>query len=260
MGSNPWIGWKEIVAHPNSPAGGGGPGRSKNVHPLGSNLTLQTAGMFERFPDIPKLWDESVNLGTKTQSIVKDLARVDWLGNLDTKGLEGNWHELYYVWFFETSPTSLGKWSMDEGVPLVTITSAAYAHDLQRKPNYKETLAKFKKEHPDLKAIKVGDTTNNYFRFTGEGSATGKYNALEWFMGSYETKVVVSSVDLKSGSVKIRVEVLNISRWQSGTRMPKAFMNKGLPAYLIKDAPREALGPGGTFKQKFIWEDTVQYN
>jgi hypothetical protein len=259
MGDNPWIGWKGLIAHPSSPLGGGGPGRFRSAKLLGRGITIPNAGSLGRFPDLGQIWNQASNLLDKSLSVVQDLARVDWLGSFDTTGLEGDWHRLYLVWFFEKTPTDLGAWSAEDGVPLVTITSKGYVHDLKQKPHYQETLTKFKKEHSDFGKIKVGAQTTNSFSFTGEGSASGDYDALEWFMGSYDTTVTVVSADSKTRSIKIKVVVSNISHWQSGTRLPKSFINKGLPPFLVSDAPRNAFGPGGTFKQKFIWEDTIRY-
>lgn len=192
--------------------------------------------------------------------ILEQLASVDWPGTLDTEGLEGDWHGLYLAWFFETSPSGIGEWGYDEdGIPLVTITSEGYVHDLRAKPHYQETIDRFKEQFPDIGKIHVGDRISNPFYFTGPGSASGDYNALEWFMGSYRTEMIVQCVDLDERKVYVKVIVSNTSHWESGTRLPQSFIDRGLPPYLIQDAPREAPGPGGTFNQKFIWEDSIQY-
>ncbi len=93
------------------------------------------------------------------------------------------------AWACETSPSGLGVWGIEAGEPLVTITSGGYIDDLKSKPHYHETLNKFKKEHPNINIIRIHDFTKNNFRFTGPGSASGKYNALEWFLGSYDMTI-----------------------------------------------------------------------
>jgi hypothetical protein len=260
MDKHPWIGWQGVIAHPASPAGGGGPGRFRIPTPLNNGVTLSNIGSLDSPPNLLELWNAFKALGISAESVLEDLTRVDWLGTFDTAGLEGDWHKLYVIWFFELSPASVGTWSVEGGVPLVTITSKGYVNDLKKKPNYQESLNLFKQKYPDLKAIKVGSLITNNFTFTGEGSASGKYSALEWFMGSYQTMITATSNSQTTKSVTVKVEVSNTSHWQSGTRLPRSFINKGLPPYLVRDAPRTAFGPGGTFKQKFIWNDTIQYD
>ncbi|MBC7911111.1 MAG: hypothetical protein H7Y30_11455 [Pyrinomonadaceae bacterium] len=262
MSDSSWIGWQGIIAHPNSPAGGSGPGGSRSPRPLGLSFSFHfSVRLYVRLPArLSQVLNDAAELSQKTVGIIKDLAMVEWTGILDETGLEGEWRLLTVIWFLEYEPPGLGKWSIEAGVPLVTITSEDYAHDLQKKPNYQETLQKFKQEHPILAVIKAGDQTSNDFLFTGKGSASGKYNALEWFMGSYHTDVTAISTNLKAKSVKVHVKVSNTSHWQSATRLPKSFIDKGLPRYLVPNADRKKIWPGGTFKQNFIWEDTIKYN
>lgn len=255
-GRTPWDGWQG-VAHPASMAGGGGPGWFRGLAPLDAGVVA--VGLLDLPTTLLGWWDSAKKLGINTANTFEDLARVDWLGNFDTAGLEGDWYALYLIWFFELSPSSVGQWSVEDGVPLVTITSAGYIHDLKGKPNYREALNLFKSTYPNLATVSEGASVTHNFRFTGQGSASGTYNALEWFMGSYSTKITAGSRNSATHRLTVHVEVSNISRWQSGTRMPQSFINRGLPRYLVADAPRSAVGPGGTFKQKFIWDDTIQY-
>lgn len=200
----------------------------------------------------------------------RELARVRWWDALDTTGLHGDWLALYNVWFFETSPTTLGTWSISkEGNPLVTITSPDYINDLKAKPHHQQVRGAFMEKFPDISTIKPGDkfpadgNDKEYDTarapFTGTGTTTGDYNALEWFLGSYATSMEVTSVDPVTKTIKVRVVVNNKSHWQSGTRVPQSFRNRGFPDYLIPNSRRSDPGPGGTFEQDFVWEETIQY-
>lgn len=196
----------------------------------------------------------------KVKKLAASLTRVRWDGIVDTKGLQADWHRLWGVWFFETSPPDLGRWTTrSDGAPEVVITSPDYAHDLQSRPQYAAVRAQFAREHPDFDQITPGASTTSRFTFTGPGTATGDYNAVEWFMGSYETRMTVTGVDRASREVIVDVDVHNESHWESGTRVPAVGQAAGLPRYLVPDQARDDLGPGGTFHQRFVWEDRIRY-
>jgi len=201
----------------------------------------------------------------KVRTLGEKLVQVQWTGIVDTTGLKANWHDLWLVWFFETAPNDLGVWSNHD--THVTITRPDYIDDIKSRPHYKKCIAEFKKQYPNLNKIKANDvlkepltkTPGYLFRFTGQGTATGKYNAVEWFLGSYRTNMKVQSVNVKLKQVSVVVSVSNLSHWESATRVPAVGQNAGLPKYLMKNAPRSELGPGGNFEQEFVWKETIQY-
>jgi WXG100 family type VII secretion target len=195
------------------------------------------------------------DLVDKAEFLARKLLAVQWSDIVDTEGLKGDWLNLFSVWFFETRPASLGVWGEKNGTPIVTITDPNYVDDLKNKPNYAEAIQALKTKYPNLK---VGDSIRHSFRFTGPGTTTGEYNALEWFLGSYSTTITVTAVDSVTGQATVDVQILNLSHWASGTRMPQQFQDIGLPEFLIPDAPRGNFGPGGDFYQEFVWEDTIQ--
>ncbi|HFQ94444.1 MAG TPA: WXG100 family type VII secretion target [Anaerolineae bacterium] len=199
--------------------------------------------------------DKGSDLLNKAEFLARKLAAVQWSDIVDTEGLKGDWLNLFAVWFFETKPSSLGVWGEKNDTPIVTITDPNYIDDLKNKPNYAEAIQALKTKYPNLK---VGDSIRHPFRFTGPGTTTGEYNALEWFLGSYSTTITVTAVDPVTGQATVDVQVLNLSHWESGTRMPQQFQDIGIPEFLIPDAPRGDFGPGGNFYQEFVWQDTIR--
>lgn len=193
--------------------------------------------------------------------IVDDIGRVDWNGSWDTEGLEGDWGALYGAWALGTRPDDFGQWSTnpDDGKDLVTITSDGYINDLKSKPNYDETLDVFRNTYPSIDDLAVGDTISNMFLFTGQGTTTGDYNALEWFLGSYGTTVTVTGINRETGEVTVDVNVRNRSHWESGTRVPGSWQDRGIPPYLIPNGFGDVTGLGETYWQEFVWEDQIQY-
>jgi hypothetical protein len=176
---------------------------------------------------------------------------------IDNKGLKANWQWLWTVWLLETTPSELGTWSTD-GTNVI-ITRSDYTSDLRSRPQHAVALQKFKTEHPDFSKIKIGDTSSSFFQFTGEGTATGNYNAVEWFMGSYQIQMEVIRMDPASLTVTLKFVITNLSHWESATRTPKVFQNAGMPKYVLSDKPRSAFGPGGDFSQRFVWAEQLKY-
>ena len=191
------------------------------------------------------------------KDIIGDLLRVNWSAPFDTEGLEGNWASLFFVWFFEQSSPELGEWNGDE----VTITSEEYINDFKSKRTYKDTINKLK--NTDINNLKVGDQFSGEFEFDGEESTKSDedaYNMLEWFIGSYNLEIKVTEIDRVNNTVKVEGVVRNESDWESATRIPGSWQEDyNLDKSILKNAPRKDLGPGGTFTQKFVWEEVIQY-
>ncbi|MFE8604093.1 LysM peptidoglycan-binding domain-containing protein [Archangium violaceum] len=185
------------------------------------------------------------------------LLEVKWSDIVDTKGLKADWHSLWVIWLLELSPGSLGKWSEDGTV--VEITSQDYISDLRSRSHHKKALQHFKREHPSLGAIKVGASSSLPFSFTGPGTATGEYTALEWFLGSYTTKMSVTAVSAAAREVTLKIVVENESHWESATRTPAVFRKAGSPKYFVADATRKKSLVGGDFTQRFIWSEKLKY-
>lgn len=192
-----------------------------------------------------------------------DLTRVDWMGPFNTTGLKADWGRMFFIWFCELSPADLGIWSRNGDAATVTITEGTgpeYIYDLRNKPYHLRAMNQFRAEYPDFESLEVGNHTRSGFRFTGEGTATGNYNQLEWFLGSYGIDIEVVGVNHDTKQVFVRVTVSNTSHWESATRIPQRGMDAGLPPSLVSDMPREDCGPGGDFAQLFIWQETINYD
>jgi len=89
--------------------------------------------------------------------------------------LKADWNYLWAVWLFELAPKDLGQWSSDKTE--VTITSSDYISDLKSRPAYKDAIAAFKKQYPQLSAIKPGAILGTskkpgyLFQFVGQAAA-----------------------------------------------------------------------------------------
>ncbi len=190
-------------------------------------------------------------------AIFNDLARVDWQGIHRDQGLKADWFKLWGTWLFEEKPKSLGTWDKTaDGKDRVTVTDPAYLEDLASRPHQAEAQADFLKKFPNPKP---GDTLTVPYRFTGPGTAVdGQYTAVEWFIGSYDTKVTCKSVDPVTGKAELEFEVTNQSHWWSASRTPSSFQEKGLPENVINDRPRDTgFGLGGNFVQRYVWSKSV---
>jgi RHS repeat-associated protein len=196
------------------------------------------------------LYQQTLNLGGK-------LLDVDIAGAVNTENLEGNWLQFYFVWFFETSPDDLGEWGDLDGTPVVTITSEDFVNDLKSKPNYEETSQLLRDACPIADSSCIGTSIENHFIFTGPGTTTGNYDPVEWYLGSYKTEMTITGVDLEANQLIVDVTVTNLSHWQSGTRVPQSFQDQGFSPYLIPNVSRDAMGMGGNYYQRFIWEDII---
>jgi hypothetical protein len=191
---------------------------------------------------------------------VQELSTVDLDGLLDEAGLQADWLALTEVWFFEESPQALGRWGTCNGVPCVTITSRDYVDDIRSRPTYQEAIDAFKTARPTPGSVSIGTVFRHSFQFTGPGSASGDYNAVEWFLGSYTLEFTVTAIDPATRSVTVDVVAANRSRWGSATRLPQEYHRRyGVPAELVPDMPRSTALPGGDFEQRFVWTDSIIY-
>lgn len=226
-----------------------------------SSVEVDTNGNADESNNSGGIIDWLSDTASDAWDLLEDISRVDWNGTWDTEGLEGDWGALYGAWALGTRPDDFGVWSTrpDDGKDLVTITSEGYINDLKSKPNYNETIEKFKNEHPSIDELAVGDTVSNPFIFTGQGTTTGDYNALEWFLGSYNTTMTVTGIDRESGTITVETKVINRSHWESGTRVPGSWQEIGIPPYLIPNGFGDITGLGETYWQEFVWEDQIQY-
>jgi Domain of unknown function (DUF4157) len=190
----------------------------------------------------------------------EELSTVDIDGILDEAGMEADWLALTEMWYFEESPQDLGQWVTNNGRPCVIITRRDYIDDLRSRPAYLEAAEAFRKAYPDPGAVPVGTTFRHDFHFTGPGSASGQYNAVEWFLGSYTLEFTVTAVDPATRTVTVDVVAGNRSRWGSATRLPEEYHRRyGVPTELVPDVPRAAWGPGGDVEQRFMWTDELSY-
>lgn len=197
----------------------------------------------------------------KAAEVATDLSQVDWTAVFDTTGLQGDWASLFAVWFFEQSPPDLGVW---EGGSVTISEETARGrfliNDLKSRPQYQTGLERFRQKFPTVETIKPGDNHGHSFVFTGPGTAEkGKYTIVEWFLGSYTTTFTVTEINPAEQEVSLEVTIKNSSTWQSGTRMPRRFQERGIPPYLVPNEPREGVLPGGDFHQKFIWREKLSY-
>lgn len=205
---------------------------------------------------------------SKPASIIHDLARVDLEGITRDDGLKADWGKLWGVWLFEEKPASLGTWDKtSEGVDRVTVTDQDYIDDVAGRPHQKAALDEFLKQHPNPKpgdklTTKLDDGTTHegsLYAFTGPGTVEGgDYTAAEWFLGSYNTTIECTGVDPKTGKPELQFQVTNTSHWESATRLPQSFQDKGLPPSLVGNHGRdEGTGLGGDFIQRYQWTQTV---
>ncbi len=182
--------------------------------------------------------------------LLGDLSRVDFEGIRRRDALRADWFKLTRTWFFEGKPPELGAWSKDpDGVDRLTLTRPDYTADLASKPTFKQAAQALRARSP----LSPGDSVTASFEFTGPGSASGEYDALEWFLGSYDLTLTVEDVDAQTGKVRVRAEVENRSNWESATRVPESFQAHGWPGSLFHDAKRSDHGLGGNFRQTFRW-------
>jgi hypothetical protein len=194
-------------------------------------------------------------------TVLKTLSQIDYEGAFSTKGLKAPWPSMFSIWGLERSPPQLGVYSQEKApdgttTSFVTISREDFAHDFRSKPTYQETLKKFNETYPDMRTAKVGDSVSVPFSYTGQGTTTGEYDALESFVGSYTMKATFRGIDEKTGKAKLDFSVENKSHWQSGTRIPKTWQDQGWPPYLVPNYER-GTGIGGNITQRYIWSDVV---
>jgi hypothetical protein len=229
----------------------------------------------ETFPELNAKFQKALDYLGKAQTLVRKLTEVDYGAIVDMEGLEGDWGALFWAWVYEASPLEIGEWSdttpsdiaemanwSDTNIPIVTITSGGYVHDIKSRVHYHKTMDKFIANHCADGKVEVGDFSTGGFTFTGPGSAnedTEDYQAMEWFLGSYDIRITAIAVDQANRSVTVRVNVLNESDWSSGTRVPAVGQAAGFPPCLVDDTRREEWGPGGSMRQNFVWEETFNY-
>ncbi len=208
------------------------------------------------------------NLPPVQRQIIENLLNVQWLAPFDSTGLEGDWYGLYWAWVLDLRPSSIGTWSAGpNGEPQVTITSQGYINDLKKKPAYQDAKSAFKKKYPSIYQTYIGAQATSSFGFSGPGSAgqgsSGRYNALEWFLGSYDYIVTATSFDTPNSTINVEMVVTNRSHWESGTRVPPSWIGKEIlpgiviPPYLVPNWVGER-GPGAAFWQKFVWPDSIR--
>jgi len=224
---------------------------------LPTALTGQVSGWVHGYANAVR------SLISKVRSVAKgleELSTVDIDGMLDEAGMQADWLALTETWLFEESPQDLGQWGTHNGRPCVTITRRDYVDDLRSRPPYLEAVEAFKAAHPDPGAVPVGTTFRHDFHFTGPGSASGQYNAVEWFLGSYTLEFTVTGVDPVTRTVTVDVVAANTSRRGSATRVPEEYHRRyGIPTEFMSDVPRSAWGPGGNVDQLFMWTDELSY-
>lgn len=204
---------------------------------------------------------------------LKTLGKVDLEGITRTtdpktgQKLEGDWPKLWGTWLLEEKPKDLGTWDKTaDGTDRVTVRDNAYTRDLAGRPHQQQVTEEFFKMYPNPKPGDVFPPANAtpeqndkaLYRFTGPGTDEANkkdpYTSLEWFIGSYRTQVKCTGIDEKTGKPNLEYEVVNNSHFESGTRVPATFQEKGLPPALVQDRKRETgLGVGGDWIQRYTW-------
>lgn len=223
------------------------------------NATVKISGKAERVKEkVKHKYEKQLSLGKK-------LLEVKWSGIFEDEGLTADWRFLWFVWYYELSPKELGQWIDDS---TCIITRDDYINDLKSRDHYRKSIELFKKQYSKFSDIEIGDhltePKNNSSKgylwvFTGPGTTTGKYTALEWFLGSYKLYIEVKKINRSAKSLVVEMKVKNKSHWQSGTRTPKVAQEAGFKKHLVSNAKRSEFGPGGDFHQEFIWIDEIQY-
>ncbi|AGC43143.1 hypothetical protein MYSTI_01811 [Myxococcus stipitatus DSM 14675] len=210
--------------------------------------------------------DSSLTQGLKT------LGKVDLEGITRTtdpqtgQKLKGDWPKLWGTWLLEEKPKDLGTWDKtSDGTDRVTVSNNAYTDDLAGRPHQQQVTEEFFKMYPNPKP---GDTfppkgaskevtDKALYVFAGPDTAENsknKHTSLEWFIGSYRTEVKCTGIDEKTGKPNLSYEVVNNSHFESGTRVPATFQDKGLPPSLVDDRKREqGVGIGGDWIQRYTW-------
>ncbi|MGA9526425.1 MAG: hypothetical protein WBV82_33555 [Myxococcaceae bacterium] len=210
--------------------------------------------------------------GSSLTDSLKTLGRVDLEGAtrmtdpVTGQKLKADWPGLWGTWLLEKRPQHLGTWDKNsEGIDRVTIRDNEYTEDLAGRPHQQKVTEEFFKMYPNPKPGDVfpppgaSDEVMDkaLYRFTGPGTdeaSPEKYTALEWFIGSYRTQVTCVGIDEKTGKPNLQYEVVNLSHFESGTRVPASFQEKGLPPALVDNRGRESgLGLGGSFEQRYVW-------
>jgi hypothetical protein len=192
----------------------------------------------------------------KIHKVTGDLAAVDLEDARNTEGLQADWYRLYEMWLTESHPGDPNSWDVSpEGHERLTITDPTYARDLETRPQHREALDAFFREHPNPQP---GDTSSHAFGFTGDGTREGgSYTALEWYLGSYNTTVRYTGQDPNTGKAILDIEVSNVSDWASGTRLPGSQQIGGRNKILPETKRGGKLGIGGDFDQRFEWTQLV---
>ncbi|MBU8894031.1 hypothetical protein DRW03_13140 [Corallococcus sp. H22C18031201] len=192
---------------------------------------------------------------SRAATVLQDLSRADFGGLPRHDGLRGDWLKLWGPWLREQKPATLGQWdTLPDGTDRFTVLDERYLEDLASRPHTHEATQAFFLEHP---SPQPGDVLAASFSFTGEGSATGRYSAVEWFLGSHTTKVTCVSVDLETGVATLEYEVTSLP--QATPARARAAEAELAPMFVADDAH---LGPhaglGCDFAQRYVWTRQVE--
>lgn len=152
-----------------------------------------------------------------TMAVANRLASIKFPHPPRSTNHHADWWDMVEIWFFERggTPTRYSKVS-DQSI------------DIANSYSMYEVREEYFKTH----------NTPKRWDFTGQGTATGKYGEVEWFIGSYEI------INFKLRGQVATFEIKNKSGWHSATRLPKTWQNIIKRAIdvdivdIVTDAPR----------------------
>ena len=128
------------------------------------------------------------------------------------------WTQMFADWFFERGKN-----------PITYQSDSPQSKDIAKSHSIKNDILPPFCESGEKKGL---------WQFTGPGTRTGTYGAVEWFLGSYTIEWIEASRE------KVKLDIDNLSHWSSGTRLPKTWTDaiKKVTGFeileLVTSAPR----------------------
>ena len=209
--------------------------------------------------------DQKILSEISSMGVTNQLKAVQFKDAFSNKGLyggepmEGNWRQLFTTWLFErdgessscmmensliaygfeelgagkVSPDSfgcstknIGYWRRGKGgIPELVVTDEKFMNDIKKRPEYQMARQQIQTDIHNGKTY-VGKEYNAGSHFDGPTTATHQYNEVEWFLGSYATKIRVDAINPETGATTVSVVTTNKSHWESATRYQGALKNR----------------------------------
>ncbi|TAE89850.1 MAG: RHS repeat-associated core domain-containing protein, partial [Verrucomicrobia bacterium] len=176
---------------------------------------IDPLGLMAGFPGFPSGWADYLN---KFIGLADELSGIPLPRAPANRGEEADWGLMMWDWFFEKreNPIHFGE-------------DSAHSKDIAKSYSIRDDLM------PKYCRDKQAPTR---WGFTGPGTRTGNYGAVEWFLGSYSVQ------NWREEGRYVKFTARNTSGWRSGTRLPATWTTyirskTGLEVTeFVTDAPR----------------------